>query len=50
VIEDDYRFTIPPRRAAVEKRKGGRDIRGGIECSAGTLVQTLERFRERAIK
>jgi hypothetical protein len=45
VIEHDYRFAIPVRRAAVEKGKGCRRIGGGIERSAGALIQALERLR-----
>jgi hypothetical protein len=43
-VVDDYRFAIPLWSSAVEKRKGGRCIRGGIERSARSIVQTLERL------
>ena len=50
VIEHDYRFIIALRRAAVEKRKGCRGMRRGIESCAGAIVQTLERLRQRSLE
>jgi hypothetical protein len=44
VIEDHHRFAIPLRRPAVEEREGLRHVRGGIERTGRTIVQTLERF------